>query len=221
MTKSEILKTAKPILFNTEMVRAILAGRKTQTRRIAKPQDFFKSDNGYYFDVIDQVLRNRTNTAWCADKNGKLAFVPPITTGNILYVRETWNNMCGDCGDCTNQGYNYKADLMQPCCPYEIKWLPSIHMPKEAARIFLRVTDVSVERLQDISRDECLAEGTNNDVCRFNPHGEYCNCIDKYSALWDSTIKKSDLTEYGWAGNPWVWVYRFERVTVDAKADTL
>ncbi len=97
-----------------------------------------------------------------------------------------------------------------------IKWQPSIHMPKEAARIFLRVTGVRVERLQDITLDDAIAEGCQG---KFIGSGE---CVgagweilpeDEFADLWDSTIKKSDLDKYGWDANPWVWVIEFERIS--------
>ena len=89
------------------------------------------------------------------------------------------------------------------------KWHPSIHMPKEAARIFLRVTDVRVERLKDIGdcTKEGIAPGTHA-TAHMNDYDERCD----FAALWNSTIPKKDLDKYGWEANPWVWVIEFERV---------
>ena len=85
-----------------------------------------------------------------------------------------------------------------------LKWRPSIHMPREAARIFLRVTGVRVERLQDVKYFDCLAEGI--------PYRQMeADIVQDFAALWDRTIKPADLPTFGWAANPWVWVIEFER----------
>lgn len=137
---------------------------------------------------------------------------PPYCPGDILYVREAW---------CENEnpnspnfgGYEYRADY--DAARDLIKWHPSIHMPKEAARLFLRVTDVRVERLQDMTISDLQDEG-------FLAHGyisQYAalseNHFDRFKTVWDSTIK-ADLTRYGWAANPWVWVIEFERISKEA-----
>ena len=227
MDKSELLKIAKPILFNTDMVRAILDGRKTVTRRVIKPQP--PSDADIKFANGMEVALDEKATLF---NERRWRYIPQylpyrIFTGraDYLYVRETF--FCDDCTpDCLgqedenecpfnrvgNKCYGYKTQYTDSAG--KIKWHPSIHMPKEAARIFLKVTNVRAERLQDIKRDDCLCEGITNDVCRYSGHGEYCNCIDKFSELWNSTIKKSDLDKYGWDSNPFVWVYEFERVEV-------
>lgn len=177
----------KPILFNTEMVRAILNGRKTQIRRVCKgqPQDGTTSPEA-------------------------LGYKSPYQPGDILYVRETWAEWTG--------GYVYKADDSASPYPLEFvdRWRPSIHMPKEAARLFLRVTDVRAERLQSITPEDAASEGV--DGCRnCLDHGGChlpgaCNYLPvSFGALWDSTIKPADCERYGWAANPWVWVICFER----------
>lgn len=185
----------KPILFNAEMVRAILDGRKSCTRRIVKPQQLIG------------MLPDKC-------KNGA-----PYQIGDILYVRETWC-MYGKLDDFDHvidgtEKYYYLADGANPT-PYncflvqrngydEYKdtpvWHPSIHMPKEAARIWLKVTDVRVERLQDMTDDDAEAEGCF----------DYTSTALGFPDVWDSTIKKSDLDRYGWAADPWVWVIEFER----------
>lgn len=100
------------------------------------------------------------------------------------------------------------------------KWHPSLHMPKEAARIFLRAKDVRVERLQDITPSGAVDEGAVK-----NPHyikygGERCLTLhsryrDEFAKLWDSTVKKADFDTYGWDANPWVWVIDFERISAE------
>lgn len=181
----------RPILFNTEMVRAILEGRKSCTRRVLK-QPFEVHPNGY-------ITKPRGNERLCP-------YIPPYQPGDILYVRETWCK--GSYGD--EKKYYYKADNNFFCT-----WHPSIHMPKEAARIFLKVTDVRVERLQEITMDDCHREGINITTSSVTD-GETLKrnhdfSLEKFETLWDSTIKKSDLDTYGWDANPWVWVIKFER----------
>lgn len=127
----------------------------------------------------------------------------PYRPGDILYVRETWAEVE------TVDGvpfYIYKADHSAIYADADHgfkKWHPSIHMPKKAARIWLKVTDVRVERLQDISKDTL---GPNNQVVK-----EGFRYDTDFAASWNSTIKKSDINKYGWYANPWVWVIEFEQ----------
>ena len=197
----------KPILMNTEMVNAILAGRKTQTRRLIKPQPPFDNDSIYLRYVKDGIARFGQGTPGnsCALCDRKL----PYQSGDVLYVRETW------CKGSLNGGaeqYFYRADDNDFHC----KWRPSIHMPKEAARIFLRVTGVRVERLQDVTLDDATAEGCQG---KFIGCGECAGAgweilpEDEFADVWNSTIKESDLDKYGWDANPWVWVIEFERIS--------
>lgn len=206
----------KPILFNTEMVRAILDGKKTCTRRIVKgaiPDDAMW---GYTMFTPKGCISCR---GVYADEYGEKFFRLPYQQGDILYVRETWCRY-GKLDDFDHviegtEKYYYLADGENPT-PYncflvqrngydEYKdtpvWHPSIHMPKEAARIWLKVTDVRVERLQDMTDDDAEAEGCF----------DYTSTALGFPDVWDSTIKKSDLDRYGWDANPWVWVIEFER----------
>lgn len=179
----------RPILFNTEMVRAILDGLKTQTRRLVKP---IKS---HY--VMD----------------GKPTNDPPCDPGDILWVRETWQRL----SDFGEQLYVYRADYKDNE-PLRLDgmytaWRPSIHMPKEAARLFLRVTGVRCERLQEIKPLDVKAEGIKIDeVDEFDVEVS-AEAMERFAfeELWDSTVKPSDLPRYGWDANPWVWVIEFER----------
>lgn len=201
----------KPILFNTEMVQAILDGRKTCTRRLMKPQPqsklcytFAGSDTGTWgypgktaheiwgeeYKLPDNIAKDELNKRWN----------PPYHTDDILYVRETWKK--------APNGYYYYEDWKRNDIADITKWKPSIHMPKEAARIWLKVTDVRVERLQDITSEQICREGVEVEY----PH--VLNGEEKryaFSALWNSTIKKADLDRYGWDANPYVWVIEFER----------
>ena len=201
----------KPILFNTEMVRSILDGRKTQTRRIVKPQPTYPRWN---------------NIGWLGWDDGHgYRMKEPCAVGDVLWVRETWRKDAGR--------YMYRANYMDNekfyCNGKEvsIRWSPSIHMPREAARIFLEVKNVRMERLRQIDAEGIRAEG----ITEFTKDGK----LFKYSTqfgdmptipwadmpetpemafemLWDSTIKSEERDNYGWDANPWVWVIEFERV---------
>lgn len=196
--------TIKPILFNTEMVLAILDGRKDATRRIVK--GFIPDDAvwGYTAFTPKGYISCRGTFA---DGYGEKFFKLPCEPGDILYVRETWKN--------APNGYYYFESWQRNDIADITKWKPSIHMPKEAARIWLKVTDVRVERLQDITLDGCHREGINIETSAVTD-GETLNrnhdfSLEKFEILWDSTVKKSDLDRYGWDANPWVWVIEFER----------
>ena len=227
----------KPILFSTEMVRAILDGRKTCTRRICKDaneytvpdMDFYNADRRTYavhnFADKEQMEQLSTAERTC-----------PICPGDILYVRETWEHFdCCCCegdehGNCYQEPQQNVLNKSYGCYMYratdeiygDARWHPSIHMPKEAARIWLKVTDVRVERLQSITVEGAIREGAEGEKCRHTNAGAF-GCTDcmntgwieppqfEFMQIWDSTIKKSDLNRYGWDANPWVWVIEFER----------
>ena len=193
----------KPILFNTEMVQAILDGRKTCTRRIVKgaiPDDAMW---GYTMFTPKGCISCR---GVYADGYGEGFYKLPYQPGDILYVRETW---CKGSWMNEKERYYYKADDNDFHCV----WHPSIHMPKEAARIWLKVTDVRVERLQDITDDGAKAEGANWKNGKNVGWEEKMRrtAAERFAEIWDSTIKKSDIGRCGWAANPWVWVVEFER----------
>lgn len=206
-----------PILFNTDMVRAILSERKTATRRVIR---FLQPNKAV--DKLPQAenIKIRAiydNTVYFLEKpHYVFAANMPCQKGDILYVRETWNICNMDIED-NSMTFIYRAD--EPAEEktartvtvsdavyekYELsmaennpEWRPSIHMPKEAARIWLKVTDVRVERLQDIDDDDIVSEGFE------------IGC--DFENIWNDTIKKSELPRYGWDANPWVWVIEFKR----------
>ena len=231
----------KPILFNTEMVKAIIAGSKTKTRRIIKPQPTNPRWN---------------NIGWLGWDDGHgYRMKIPCEAGDILWVRETWSEM--------PYGYVYRADDENPAgWDADDRWHPSIHMPKEAARIFLKVRNVWPERLQSISHFDSLNEGIAHlydnlsdaeyeswasrsgyhrkeksewPYINYLWHGHFGSCgtgnrisdawpyqfsgyespRDSFSSLWNSTVPLKDWEEYGWDANPWVWVIEFERCNRD------
>lgn len=211
----------KPILFNAEMVRAILDGRKSCTRRINKDaNDYVVPDMDFYdSDKRTYAVHNYSDKEH-KDKLSIAERTCPICPGDILYVRESYSEL--------SFGYVYKADGENiDHLGNVIKWHPSIHMPKEAARIWLKVTDVRVDRLQEMKPVDVIKEGACPDCwdC-LNTYGEsgsqccygteeQCSQCDEvmmeWEKLWNSTIKKSDLDRYGWNASPWVWVIEFER----------
>lgn len=190
----------KPILFNTEMVRAILDGRKTCTRRIVK--DGIPDDAMWGYTAFTPKGSISCRGVY-ADGYGEGFYKLPYQPGDILYVRETWSEW--------TDGYLYKAwnsPFPQAGESPVMKWHPSIHMPKEAARIWLKVTNVWVERLQDITADDIRSEGLSSIAVHA---GNMEIALKEWKKLWNSTIKKSDLDRYGCDANPWVWVIGFER----------
>lgn len=194
----------KPILFNAEMVRAILDGRQDATRRIVK--GFIPDDAvwGYTAFTPKGYISCRGTFA---DGYGEKFFKLPCEPGDILYVRETWGYPIALNSD---KQYVFRADEVAESGFKNDShiWHPSIHMPKEAARIWLKVTDVRVERLRDITPEQIDREGVEVEY----PH--VLNGEEKryaFSTLWNSTIKKSDIDRYGWDANPYVWVISFER----------
>ena len=242
----------KPILFNTEMVKAIMDGRKTVTRRIANINAEITCTDGttnheFVPDIFNQTIDKPTGFVCrkcgfgvaprhsCAPCGTSL-FRPRYWPGDILYVRETWAELE------TVYGIPYYAfraddDLLHHSIGESFTgWHPSIHMPKEAARIFLQVKSVRVERLQSITEDQALAEGVPDEwpmdpvycpVCKGEGlvgavHPETlgymdvdCPCCEKavsrFANLWNSTIKPDDLLTFGWEANPWCWAIEFER----------
>lgn len=210
-----------PILFNTEMVRAILDGRKNCTRRICKDaneytvpdMDFYNADKRTYA-VHNFANREHSEQLSTAERTC------PICPGDILYVRETWGYPIALN---SNEQYVFRADEVAESGFKNDShiWHPSIHMPKGAARIWLKVTDVRVERLQDITPKGAESEGVGNLFYDDIGYGEknygtevdpeYGIAKEQFAWLWESTIKKSDLDSYGWDANPWVWVIEFER----------
>ena len=207
----------KPILFNTEMVQAILEGRKTVTRRVVKPK--YKKDEGGFQVCTNKATGERwvEKMDWEEGSFDNPRYVrPPYQVGDILYVRETWTTIdefenYADSEIDKDLRYLYKCDDNGKEHPFidvgVKKWKPSIHMPKAAARIFLKVTDVRVERLQDICKDY----SNFNKEGIIEEHGFRSEMHRDFIKLWNSTVKKQNLDKYGWGANPWVWVVEFEK----------
>jgi len=202
----------RPILMSTPMVRAILEGRKTQTRRVVNPQSMFDGR-----EAIVKRFPNQTGSPYGA-------------VGDGMWCRETWRE-CGsiqNCDDsipsdgflCSPDRCRYKADA-----EWDGPWRPSIFMPRWACRLTLEVTAVRVERLQDITEDDARAEGIRQngddpatatyDLPEWGYH--YLTARNAFLSLWDSInadrkdAKTGERLPYAWRDNPWVWCISFRR----------
>jgi len=227
----------KPIIFCTDMVKALLntvpgvwpaepidASKpcKSQTRRVIKPipeYDFLYPEpiDGEWFwtecDTDDDMM------GWWPSYDKGLSACYQV--GDILYVRETWNKM-----GCLKPGCKTKCELGENCPGYtyketyigpEIKWKPSIHMPREAARLFLEVKSVRVERLQDITFDDMRKEGTFLEKGDWSEICIWRDCVPAIESIWKKAFSRqwdsiSTKRGYSWESNPWVWVYEFMRI---------
>lgn len=206
----------KPIIFCTDMVRAIQDGRKTMTRRVIKHKAL--CDDAIF------VVKDGTCYAVQDGEYEEAAHFSPYQIGDVLWVREAWqktrNGMYIFRANADKRGsaayYNEYARL-------DGGWKPSIHMPRAAARLFLRVTDVDVERVQNIPAQDVIREGVCNEFCAacLEESGDcepqrdvdlFCGgedrLVDAFADLWDRLNAERG---YGWEVNPWVWVVSFER----------
>ena len=211
----------RPILFSAPMVRAILEGRKSQTRRVVKPQPFA----GWY--------PSKCTNGWgfCHPQGEAPAVLfqcPYGVPGDRLWVRETWAyfNADEDLYQKNKGALAFRATWDSDRCEWPQfaraisyipgdRWRPSIHMPRWASRITLEITDVRVERLQEISEEDALAEGVREIGGNFEGCYEFCdrlsgtNARDCFGRGWDSINAKRGS---GWDANPWVWAISFRRL---------
>ncbi|MCL2174436.1 MAG: hypothetical protein FWB73_00175 [Treponema sp.] len=207
----------KPIIFSPKMVAAIINGSKTMTRRVIRPQpdkddpcirfvtwEGFPTYFGNHAKVIIQT------------EEGEDKEVKPYEVGDILWVRETW---CNINKPGIKPEYHYFADNFicdfEDYDPKEWKWKPSIHMRQEAARLFLKVEKIRIERLQKISPEDCVAEGAVKKPHYMKYGGEKClvdhkRYIEEFEILWDSINGERKNGIYSWKENPFVWVYEFK-----------
>ncbi|SFH23730.1 hypothetical protein SAMN05444062_103507 [Pseudomonas syringae] len=203
----------RPILFSAPMVRAILSGQKTVTRRVTKVQPRSDADIGSY-GKGQPFIRNPDVTK----PNPECPYGRP---GDRLWVRETWycdhfEVMRGpylkpddlDIGEALNDGtLVYAADGLAPYEQEQPTWKPSIHMPRWVSRILLEITDVRVERLQDISEEQALEEGVMSCEADIDPDGIGYSPLELFGGLW--TMINGDGS---WQSNPWVWVVELKRL---------
>lgn len=196
---------------NTESVRGILDDKKTQTRRIVKPQPIWHPKRRFW--ALDQIVKGHSFT-WEEGliPNAPIKYCPYGKIGDRLWVRETWTPwrgiLCPCSGYCNCDKYLYKADpdtdFANKCeRPNErIRWKPSIFMPHIVSRILLEITDIRVERVQDIILDEIKAEGI-----KIQDLQDLTLARERFINLWNSINAKRG---YGWNINPWIWVIVFK-----------
>lgn len=198
------MKNEKPILFSTDMVRAILAGRKTQTRRVIKN---VPAAHDFWID------RERLEYGYHGRVHG--AIEPKHWRGMILWVRETWAENNGAVGG--GGKYYYKAEFNDEEIRALGPWKPSIFMPRDACRLYLEIEDVRPERLQDISDEDIKAEGvelyprdyTPARIERFKTAYNKTPLKFRWIQLWDGINSRRG---YGWEQNPWVFVTKFKKI---------
>lgn len=213
------------MIFNAEMVRAILDGRKTQTRRIMKPQPEPCPRGGHWWpsNVFKTMLHVEDEM-----QNGKGGWgglvgdaCPFGDVGDRIWVRETWAEAGASAPDLKLYRANYPEhvpSIYENVPPAEeIRWTPSIHMPRTASRIQLEITDVRVERLNAISEEDAEAEGIDMEAL-YDSQDCY-DCIADHNMTGRPTVTgafkylwESIYGEEGWKSNPWVWVIEFKRV---------
>ena len=190
------MTTEHPILFNSAMIRAILDGTKSQTRRIVKPQPEYGVDGKIVpLESFTGDKRMRHQVALAKQ-------CPYGQHGSKLWARETWAHLGGFLPEIA-----YRADGQDMTTDEAFKrWRPSIHMPRWASRITLEITDIRVERVQDISERDAIAEGCNtSDV---GPYAILPTARGRFQYLWDTINGKT----YPWRSNPWVFVVSFRRI---------
>ncbi|WP_444934942.1 hypothetical protein [Microbulbifer sp. JTAC008] len=216
----------KPILFNAEMVRAILDGRKTQTRRLIKPQPFNGASDE---EAIKQIgglpprlsLHQVINQAW---RSGYADIPCPLgKPSDRLWVRETHHlshqNKVTYRADYPFNPFN-EDECGEDCSMVGEKWRPSIYMPRWASRICLEITNVRIERIQDINGDDANAEGIQSWIDSFKARPTYHqnSNLGGYPVTAFSRMWKSIYGDHSWDQNPWVWVIEFRRVEQQAEA---
>lgn len=186
---------AKPILFSTPMVQAIMRGHKNQTRRVIKPAP---DHNGVYETAMAPGM-GALNNKWAIKKDGRFERIkcPYGVRGDLLWVRETFNNTCGDT--------LYRADGIELGCA---KWKPSIFMPKDLSRLTLLIRDIRVERLNDISTMDARYEGAP--AVSYVGQTGVAHPIVCFRSLWESINGKDS-----WSDNPWVWVVEFDVIRMN------
>lgn len=218
------MATFKPILFSGAMVRAILKGRKTQTRRAIKPQFPCDAEPNELSDKNDYWQMSWHSGVWwdaVSVDEDSIRKCPYGKPGDFLWVKETYVQ----CAEKENHkhakdGFTYRADWSHEddLCR-DFTWKSSIYMPRIASRILLKVVDIKVERVQDIRKKDAIAEGViddvwlewREDVREYAPHGSTIQDErGKFQSVWDSINYRRG---YGWEANPWVWVVEFKVVS--------
>ena len=202
----------RPILFSAPMVRALLAGTKTQTRRIFKPDRMTWDANGRYTTHAMRGGELSITGSGPFKPSSWLHYCPYGQPGDRLWVRETFARIDGQTRPWIETDYQATythGDRLGDTLGIKKRWTPSIHMPRHASRITLEVTGVRVERLQDIDLADALAEGISDTGALIldSAGNEQGGPIAEYAVLWEQINGKGS-----WDANPWVWVIEFKRV---------
>jgi len=207
----------RPILFSGEMVKAILEGRKTQTRRVAKIEFNGGTSKHDYVTSIEENVNYKGKCIHFYDKNhfymGSSNY-PYGLPGDRLWVRETWAHDDPDCNNvhCEISDHIwYKASenkIVADSFAGSARWKPSIFMPRWASRITLEIVNIRVERVQDIDMNGMIAEGIHVSYVATARSGILLTELHAFKTLWDSINAKRG---YSWESNPWVWVVEFKR----------
>lgn len=210
----------KPIIFSSEMVHALLEGRKTQTRRAISPHKKFP-----HYNICRPDLAFFDHQVWLHGEYETVGVMvdAPYIVGDLLWVRETWRGIVqiNAPWEQYKEGVARYVPDSRVCKGVEFKashignnepWQPSIHMPRWASRLTLRVTNVRAERLQDISEDDARAEGAYHSDGNPDEFGMYRRIVveakDEFRHIWEALYHKDNPK--AWHRNPWVWVYEFE-----------
>jgi hypothetical protein len=229
---------ARPILFNGPMIRALLGGRKTQTRRALNPQPpggeartLHEVVWGEAAEKLSAPREKRQTLAWAGFYDsrapGSTAYYgcPYGVPGDLLWCRETWAHVYGIT---QRPAAIYRsAPMYDGCKPGDFpwQWRPSIHMPRWASRITLEITDVAVERVQEIAPGDVAAEGIEIEpiccerpdiggACCGSPEPDMEKALGDFRSLWDSI---NSARGHGWSENPWVWCLFFR--VIEANVD--
>jgi len=221
--KGETSNIERPILFSGAMVRAILDGRKTQTRRVVKLQPVPDPARAVQWDT------DKAMYAW-ESNSGKMGIFHPHTfkcpygqPGDRLWVKETFQEVLDVKPNGRGHSWDYKSTRFVYAAdgPKEFrgKWKPSIFCTRKASRILLEIVSVRVERVQEITDADAIAEGVVRFIGYYSPAGLVNGSLhcDRYARLWDSINgkRKEGKPDYSWAANPWVWVVKFRRVETE------
>lgn len=223
-----------PILFSTEMVKAILEVRKEMTRRTKKLEEINKKPDSYSYkgtlsaNPLIHVFARIWKETWVETIHLKCPYGKP---GDLLWVRETWTKdkkfpLAVEEPNTSIFTYFFKADKKQHVAKL-IKWKPSIHMPKEAARIWLQVEEVRVERLQNISEEDAMEEGAGKAI--FWMHTSQIEIVDPAHVAYPTASYKLGFQKLwisingieSWHENPWVWVVKYKVLSTSGRPITL
>lgn len=235
MLKAKMVKKARPIIFNTEMIRAILNGTKTQTRRLVRHMPEIKNgETGVFEKMDDGTFQMRID-----QYNGTIydyPIKPMFSVGDFLYVSETQKiHRTQDCqgsdvvvvnyiADGTTRNFYVSEKEWKRLGKYNLegnKYFSPYWTTKETARLFLKITDIRVERLQDITEEDAVEEGcfAGCREIKTGPWGveddpEVWTAVEAFQDVWAETIKRTEIDQYGWDANPWVFVYTFKVIKV-------